>query len=55
MHQGIDQLFWDAVSLDAVVDLALVVAVIAQCIEDLSQCEMRQMQRDGFWREALPP
>src|SRR5271157_5623424 len=36
-------------------DLLLMVAVIAECVEDLSQAQMRQPCRDGLRCQTLPP
>jgi hypothetical protein len=54
-HHGIYQLVRNPVLLDQRVDRVLVVAVVAEGIENLRQRQVRQVARDGLGENALSP
>jgi hypothetical protein len=53
--QVIGQFVRNAIALDMRIDLVLVIAVVTQRVENLSQTQMRQMPANIFWRRGLSP
>jgi len=51
----VNLIFWNAIALDVLIDFVLVVTVIAEGVEYLSQGQMGQTIRDLLWCEATAP
>jgi hypothetical protein len=49
------QIVWDMIALNVCIYFILMVAVVAESVENLRKIQMRQLPAYLFWRRALSP